>query len=82
MPPGPLAAGVPNANLTITVNPAAKYPHKRRKPKGSLLGRAALKASPPRKGGLDGPGSTGLGGHWGWRWPGRALGKTLLHVAG
>lgn len=43
MPPGPLAAGVPNANLTIIVNPAAKIPHKRREPKGFPLGHAALK---------------------------------------
>lgn len=42
MPPGPLAAGAPNANPTITVNLAAKIPHKRRKPKGSPLGSAAL----------------------------------------
>ena len=45
MPPGPLAAGVPNANPTITANPAAKTPRKRKAPEGSPLGRAALKAS-------------------------------------
>jgi len=45
VPPGPLAAGVPNANPTITANPSAKIPHKRREPEGSPLGTAALKAS-------------------------------------
>ena len=50
MSPGPLAAGVPNANPTITVNPAGKILHERRKPKGSPLGRAALKDKPSTDG--------------------------------
>lgn len=65
MPPGPLATGVPNANPTIIVNPAAKIPRERRKPKGSLLGSAGLKGNPPLQGSFNGPGSTGLGGHQG-----------------
>lgn len=65
MPPGPLAAGVPNANLTITVYPAAKIPYKRRKPKGFLLGSAALKDKSSIEGQLQ----------WAWqRWHRQAPG--------
>ena len=65
MPPGPFAAGVPNANPTITANPAAKIPHKRKAPEGSPLGRAALKASL----------FTEAEPQWPWQyWPGWACG--------
>lgn len=40
---GPVTAGDPDANATITVIPTAKLPHKRRKSKGFLLGSMALK---------------------------------------
>lgn len=40
---GPVTAGGPDANATITVIPTAKLPHKRRKSKGFLLGSMALR---------------------------------------
>lgn len=40
---GPVTAGGPDANATITVIPTAKIPHKRRKSKGFLLGYMVLK---------------------------------------
>lgn len=70
MPPGPLAAGVPNLNPTITANPAAKIPHKRRKPKGSLLGSEALKDQPSTEGQFQ-----WLWQHWPKRAPGWADGR-------
>lgn len=40
---GPVAAGGPDANSTITFSPLAKISHKRRKPKSFLLGNRGLK---------------------------------------
>lgn len=69
MSPGPLAAGVPNANPTITVNPAAKIPHKRRSQ------RAPAEWCSPQRQALHGRAASTALAAWPERAPGWADGR-------
>lgn len=67
---GPITAGGPDANSTITVSFIAEIPHKRRKPKGFLLWNTGLKNWLLLNGGLQESGSQAEAGTREGRWDG------------